>query len=146
MGISVGLGLRYRLLWFWVFGWPRGGWAWLEHGNGSCELILAACYKHPEKTHLTAAWLDERAQKPRNRRRKHNTRKSNADNVNNKTGDRDSKRKVPTAMIEVLLDGDGTHWSWSSPWFLVGNGGMGCWGYYKKLLGAILGIHSPFPY
>ena len=33
MGISVGLGLRYRLLWFWVFGWPRGvgmarKWKW----------------------------------------------------------------------------------------------------------------------
>ena len=21
---SVSLGLRYRLLWFWVIGWPRG--------------------------------------------------------------------------------------------------------------------------
>ena len=33
MGLLVGLGLRYRLLWFWVFGWPRGGgmvrkWKW----------------------------------------------------------------------------------------------------------------------
>ena len=24
MGLSVGLGLRYRLSWFWVFRWPRG--------------------------------------------------------------------------------------------------------------------------
>ena len=35
MGLSVGLGLRYRLLWFWVLG-GLGGWAWLENGNGSC--------------------------------------------------------------------------------------------------------------
>ena len=33
MGLSVGLGLRYRLLWFWVFRWPRGvgmvrKWKW----------------------------------------------------------------------------------------------------------------------
>ena len=37
MGLSVGLGVRHRLLWFWVFGWPRGGGglAWLENANGS---------------------------------------------------------------------------------------------------------------
>ena len=33
MGLSVGLGVRHRLLWFWVFGWPRGvcmvrKWKW----------------------------------------------------------------------------------------------------------------------
>ena len=33
MGLSVSLGLRNRLLWFWVFGWPRGvgmvrKWKW----------------------------------------------------------------------------------------------------------------------
>ena len=33
MGLLVSLGLRYRLLWFWVFGWPRGvgmvrKWKW----------------------------------------------------------------------------------------------------------------------
>ena len=31
-----GLGLRHMLLWFWVFGWPGGGGAGLENGNGSC--------------------------------------------------------------------------------------------------------------
>ena len=35
MGLSVGLGLRYRLLWFWSSG-GLGGVAWLENGNGSC--------------------------------------------------------------------------------------------------------------
>ena len=33
MGFLVSLGLRYRLLWFGVFRWPRGV-AWLENGNG----------------------------------------------------------------------------------------------------------------
>ena len=33
MGLLVSLGLRYRLLWFWVFGWHRGvgmvrKWKW----------------------------------------------------------------------------------------------------------------------
>ena len=35
MGILVRLGLRHRLLWFWVLG-GLGGWAWLENGNGIC--------------------------------------------------------------------------------------------------------------
>ena len=30
VGLSVGLGLRYRLLWSWVL----RGCAWLENGNG----------------------------------------------------------------------------------------------------------------
>ena len=33
VGLEVGLRLRHRLLWFWVFGWPRGvgmvrKWKW----------------------------------------------------------------------------------------------------------------------
>ena len=32
------------------------------------------------------------------------------------------------------------------PWFLVGNGGMGYWHYYRGPLGTIIGIHSPFSY
>ena len=35
VGLSVGSGLRYRLLWFGFLG-GLGGWAWLENGNGSC--------------------------------------------------------------------------------------------------------------
>ena len=36
VGLSVGLGLRHRLLWFWGLQVANGGVAWLENGNGSC--------------------------------------------------------------------------------------------------------------
>ena len=35
VGLSVGLGLRHRLLWFGSSG-GLGGCAWLENGNGIC--------------------------------------------------------------------------------------------------------------
>ena len=34
----------------------------------------------------------------------------------------------------------------NSDWFLVGNGGMGYWDYYRGPCGTIIGIHSPIPY
>ena len=48
MGLSVGLGLRYRLSWFWVFRWPRGWcmvrkWKWSLLSQPSVGLKVGEC-------------------------------------------------------------------------------------------------------